>query len=102
MILTTNQIANFDVATPSRIHVTIKYESLNRSQTQAIFEAFLNPLVKKNAIENYDEILHWLEQTVYREVGKETIGLDGRQIRNLVGHHCTGSRSGGEDGNRQS
>lgn len=82
MFLTTNQIANFDVAIPSRIHVAIQYESLKQSQMQAIFEEFLNRLDKKQVIDDYDEIKDWLESDVYRQAGKE--GLDGRQIRNLV------------------
>lgn len=82
MILTTNQIANFDVAIPSRIHVAIPYENLKKSQMQAIFEEFLDRLDKKDVIHDYDEIKEWLESDVYRQAGKE--GLDGRQIRNLV------------------
>ncbi|KAL1854934.1 hypothetical protein Daus18300_011254 [Diaporthe australafricana] len=84
MILTTNQIANFDVAIPSRIHVAIKYESLKKGQMQAIFEEFLNRLDENNAIDDYDDIREWLETDVYREAGREGHGLDGRQIRNLV------------------
>lgn len=82
MILTTNQIANFDVAIPSRIHVAIKYETLKKEQMHAIFEEFLNRLDERQVIDDYDAIRDWLDRDVYREAGRE--GLDGRQIRNLV------------------
>lgn len=78
MILTTNQIANFDVAIPSRIHVAIKYEPLKERQMKAIFEEFLDGLDEIGAIKDYDAIHDWLESVVYREQ------FDGRQIRNLI------------------
>ncbi|KAI0106666.1 P-loop containing nucleoside triphosphate hydrolase protein [Daldinia grandis] len=78
MFLTTNQIAQFDVAIPSRIHVSIQYESLKPAQMEQIFRGFLQPLEDKNLIEDYDEILEWLKEDVY------DIGFDGRQIRNIV------------------
>ncbi|KAI0853358.1 P-loop containing nucleoside triphosphate hydrolase protein [Daldinia vernicosa] len=78
MFLTTNQIAQFDVAIPSRIHVSIQYESLKPAQMEQIFRGFLQPLEDKNLIEDYEEILEWLKEDVYG------IGFDGRQIRNIV------------------
>jgi ATP-dependent Clp protease ATP-binding subunit ClpA len=78
MFLTTNQVADFDVAIPSRIHVAIRYESLGDNQTEAIFYGFLDKLENQGLIQNYDEIKDWLEEQVYREK------LDGRQIRNIV------------------
>ena len=78
MFLTTNQIAEFDVAIPSRIHVAIRYESLKEGQMSAIFCGFLDKLDGRRLIENYDEIKDWLEEVVYKE------GFDGRQIRNVV------------------
>ncbi|KAI0965835.1 hypothetical protein F4678DRAFT_451394 [Xylaria arbuscula] len=78
MFLTTNQIAEFDIAIPSRIHIAIKYESLKHDQMEDIFKGFLDPLEKKNLIDDYDDILTWLKEDVYPE------GLDGRQIRNTV------------------
>jgi hypothetical protein len=78
MFLTTNQIAEFDVAIPSRIHLAIKYESLKDEQMKAIFHSFLDPLDKRGLISDYDEISEWLEDVVYKEK------FDGRQIRNMV------------------
>ena len=77
-MLTTNQIAKFDVAVQSRIHVAIKYVNLNSEQTLAIFKGFLDPLAKKGRVKNMENIEEWLIDDV---VG---IGLDGRQIRNIV------------------
>ncbi|RYO75238.1 hypothetical protein DL766_005374 [Monosporascus sp. MC13-8B] len=78
MFLTTNQIAQFDVAIPSRIHVAIRYESLRKYQMEAIFRGFLDKLDHKGLIESYDEITDWLQEVVYEE------GFDGQQIRNIV------------------
>ncbi|RYP48745.1 hypothetical protein DL768_005402 [Monosporascus sp. mg162] len=78
MFLTTNQIAQFDVAIPSRIHVAIRYESLKTDQMEAIFRGFLDKLDRKGLIDSYDEITEWLEEVAYEE------GFDGRQIRNIV------------------
>jgi len=78
MFLTTNQIAEFDVAIPSRIHVAIRYESLKTDQMEAIFDGFLDKLDRQGLIEDRDEITEWLEEVVYKE------GFDGRQIRNIV------------------
>lgn len=78
MFLTTNQIAQFDVAIPSRIHVSIQYSSLKPSQMEQIFKGFIQPLEDKNLVDDYENILEWLKEDVY------TIGFDGRQIRNIV------------------
>ncbi|KAI1113380.1 hypothetical protein F5Y14DRAFT_213449 [Nemania sp. NC0429] len=78
MFLTTNQIAEFDIAIPSRIHIAIKYESLRTDQMEAIFKGFLDNLHKQNLVDDYDDIMTWLKEDVYSE------GLDGRQIRNTI------------------
>lgn len=78
MFLTTNQIAEFDVAIPSRIDLAIRYDNLKKPQMEAIFDSFLGPLENKGLIADYDGINEWLEEVVYKE------HLDGRQIRNLV------------------
>ncbi|KAI0011874.1 hypothetical protein F4779DRAFT_635471 [Xylariaceae sp. FL0662B] len=78
MFLTTNQIAQFDIAIPSRIHIAIKYESLTRTQMEKIFKGFLDELDRKGEIEKYDDIEAWLKEDVY------SIKFDGRQIRNIV------------------
>lgn len=77
-MLTTNQIAQFDVAVQSRIHIAIKYNDLNKDQTMAIFHGFLDPLHKQGLVEDMEVIHKWLEEDVCR------MGLDGRQIRNIV------------------
>ncbi|KAF5590034.1 AAA family ATPase [Fusarium pseudoanthophilum] len=78
MFLTTNQIAEFDVAIPSRIHLAIRYESLQTSQMEAIFDSFLRDLDERNLIEDYSDIKDWLDDSVYKEK------LDGHQIRNMI------------------
>ena len=78
LVLTTNQIAHFDIAVQSRIHVAIKYLNLNHQQTMDIFEGFLGPLAKKGLVKDMDSIREWLEEDVIK------MGLDGRQIRNIV------------------
>jgi hypothetical protein len=78
MILTTNQIAEFDIAIPSRIHVAIKYDGLDKGQMRNIFDGFLAPLDDQDLIEDYEGIKKWLKQDVF------TYQFDGRQIRNIV------------------
>ncbi|KAF7868342.1 hypothetical protein EAF04_004874 [Stromatinia cepivora] len=80
LMLTTNQIAQFDVAVKSRIHVAIKYDDLNDQQSFAIFNGFLKPLSEKGLIKDMSGILQWLEEDVCRS----DVGLGGRQIRNIV------------------
>ena len=77
-MLTTNQIAQFDVAVHSRIHVAIKYTDLNKSQKRAIFMGFLEPLNDRGVVRDMKDITDWLEEDVVE------IALDGRQIRNIV------------------
>ena len=77
-MLTTNQIAHFDVAVQSRIHIAIKYSKLSQAQTMAIFEGFLKPLAEKQRVKDMDDIRDWIKEDVCK------IGLDGRQIRNIV------------------
>lgn len=78
LMLITNQIAQFDVAVQSRIHVAIKYVHLNEKQTMDIFKGFLEPLADQGLVKDMDGISEWLAEDV---VGH---GLDGRQIRNIV------------------
>ncbi|KAI9644987.1 hypothetical protein NHQ30_007022 [Ciborinia camelliae] len=78
LMLTTNQIAQFDVAIKSRIHVAFKYNELNPKQTLDIFNGFLEPLNEKGLIKNMGDITEWLNEDVVK------MGLDGRQIRNIV------------------
>ncbi len=62
----------------SRIHIAIKYGNLNREQTLAIFEGFLEPLAARGLVKDMDDIRDWLKEDVCK------MGLDGRQIRNIV------------------
>ena len=57
----------------------------------AIFEGFLKPLVKKNRVKNFDDIKEWIGEDVCK------IGLDGRQIRNIVTSALGLARAGGKD-----
>ena len=77
-MLTTNQIAHFDVAVQSRIHIAIKYGKLSQMQTTAIFDGFLKPLADKSRVQDMDDIRDWIKEDVCK------LGLDGRQIRNVV------------------
>jgi hypothetical protein len=52
MFLTTNQIAEFDAAIPSRFHLAIKYESLQTTQMEAIFNSFPKNLNERNIIKD--------------------------------------------------
>lgn len=63
-MLTTNQIAHFDVAVQSRIHVAIKYAKLNTDQTMAIFKGFLDPLDKRGKVRDMEGIEQWLLEDV--------------------------------------
>lgn len=78
LFLTTNQIADFDIAIPSRIHMAISYPSLKPSQMEGVFQNFLDVLDNRGLVEDYDGIKEWLSESVYDEK------LDGRQIRNIV------------------
>ncbi|KAK8038552.1 hypothetical protein PG993_006963 [Apiospora rasikravindrae] len=78
MILTNNQIAEFDIAISSRIHLAIQYQSLREDQMRGIFQGFLDRLHRSDLIDDYGQIEEWLQEDVFQE------GFDGRQIRNIV------------------
>ncbi|KAK7947808.1 aaa family atpase [Apiospora aurea] len=78
MVLTTNQIAEFDIAIPSRIHLAIQYPSLREEQMRGIFRGFLARLHRSDLVDDYGQIEDWLQEDVFQE------GFDGRQIRNIV------------------
>lgn len=90
MMLTTNQIAQFDVAVQSRIQVAIKYVNLNKEQTMAIFEGFLEPLAKRGLVKDMEDIRSWLKEDVIK------MGLDGRQIRNIITSSLSLARAQGK------
>lgn len=78
LILTTNQIALFDVAVQSRIHVAIQYTELSKEQSVAIFLEFLDQYRKQNWIEEYDAIKTYVSTDLHKKK------FDGRQLRNIV------------------
>ncbi|KAI1779542.1 P-loop containing nucleoside triphosphate hydrolase protein [Hypoxylon cercidicola] len=78
LILTTNQIALFDIAIQSRIHIAIKYTELDKEQVQKIFMQFLDQYNKKGLIEEYPAIAKFAKNDLHKK------GFDGRQLRNLV------------------
>lgn len=80
LILTNNQIAQFDVAVQSRIHIAIKYESLNVDQTVEIFRSFIKQYEDMDLVEPREkkQIDQWTKNQLARKK------FDGRQIRNIV------------------
>ncbi|KAF1354036.1 P-loop containing nucleoside triphosphate hydrolase protein [Delphinella strobiligena] len=78
LILTRNQISQFDVAVQSRVHVAIKYEQLDKRQTMAIFEQFLGQLDDKGLVSKIEDIREYLDEDVCK------LRFDGRQIRNIM------------------
>ncbi|KAF4624368.1 hypothetical protein G7Y89_g13805 [Cudoniella acicularis] len=80
LFLTTNQIAQFDVAVQSRIHIALKYEPLSEIQTSEIFMQFLNQLNEKKQVKNLRSIESWVQSDIIRRKA----GFDGRQIRNII------------------
>lgn len=78
LMLTTNQISQFDVVVQSRIHIVIKFDHLNKDQIMTIFRGFLEPMAKNRLIDKWEAIQEWLMDDVAAE------GLGGRQIRNIV------------------
>ncbi|KAJ8132586.1 hypothetical protein O1611_g1040 [Lasiodiplodia mahajangana] len=78
LILTTNQIALFDVAIQSRVHVAIKYTSLDKQQSINIFNQSLDQYHRMGQVDEYNNILTWGRTELPRK------GFDGRQLRNLI------------------
>ncbi|ORY63320.1 AAA family ATPase [Pseudomassariella vexata] len=80
MILTTNQISQFDVAVQSRIHIAIRYEKLKEYQTWAIFKSFMEQYEARGLVDQLDTRM--IERWAKGELPKKN--FDGRQIRNIV------------------
>ncbi|KAL9625328.1 MAG: hypothetical protein Q9160_000391 [Pyrenula sp. 1 TL-2023] len=78
LFLTTNQIAQFDVAVQSRIHIALKYEELSKEQAKAIFLGFVQQYRNQNVVSEYAKIEKFAEKELHRKK------FDGRQIRNIV------------------
>jgi len=94
MFLTTNQIAQFDVAVQSRVHIALKYDKLNEDQTYQIFKNFINQYYEQHSIEknDLDIILKFGEEDLHSK------GFDGRQIRNIVA--CAMGYAGAKDSSK--
>lgn len=82
LFLTTNQIAQFDVAVESRVHIAMYYPKLDREQTKHIFMSFVRQYYDRNLIsdDELDEIESYADSETLTD--KE---FDGRQLRNIVG-----------------
>jgi hypothetical protein len=95
LFLTTNQIAQFDVAVESRVHIAMHYPKLDREQTKHISMSFVNQYYYENMIgsDAYDEIASYAdsEKLTDRE-------FDGRQLRNIVGCAMSHAKEQGRHG----
>lgn len=80
LFLTTNQIASFDIAVQSRVHIALEYKALNDKQTKSIFLRFLKQFKDKDMIDD-DEFRKMMTYVEDELLGKS---FDGRQIRNIV------------------
>ncbi|OJD32095.1 aaa family atpase [Diplodia corticola] len=93
LILTTNQIAQFDIAVPSRIHLAVKYGKLDETQTINIFKGFLDKYVKLGVVAERSEIESYVKDDL-SSPGFDS--FDGRQIRNVVTSAVGLARANGE------
>ncbi|OTB07949.1 hypothetical protein M426DRAFT_317451 [Hypoxylon sp. CI-4A] len=94
VILTTNQIALFDIAVQSRIHIAIKFTKLDRTQSKSIFQQRVDKYNKKGLVEEYTQIMKYGEDEIHKK------GFDGRQLRNLVAS-AMGRAQAREEGNNR-
>jgi hypothetical protein len=80
LILTTNQLSQFDIAVQSRIHTPVKYERLDKKQTVGIFCGFLAQYRARDLVtpRTCDEITKYVERELWKNK------FDGRQIRNIM------------------
>jgi len=76
LFLTTNRLETMDVAFQSRIHIAIKYNTLNSATRRRIWENFINRLDDRET-EGKNELLEALDDLQEWE-------LNGRQIRNVL------------------
>ena len=77
LIMTTNRIMTFDVATLSRCHYAIDFKSLTREQEKKIWQSYVDRLNEDNS-EKKSDIKDWVAQ-----VTKKRTKLSGREIRNV-------------------
>ena len=89
LFLTTNQIAQFDIAVQSRVHIALKYNDLSKKQTKDIFVDFLSQYKNKGMVEGSEALERYAEKELPRKK------FDGRQIRNIVS--CAMGYARGQD-----
>jgi AAA+ superfamily predicted ATPase len=75
LILTTNRVNVFDPAIKSRIHLAIKYQSLNLGSRRDLWNLFITSACSKVTPA-------WLDNECLDKLAKEE--LNGRQIKNTV------------------
>ena len=78
LFLTTNQIAQFDIAVQSRVHIALKYEELTKKQTKDIFMDFLSQYNEKGVVKGFNKFENYVAGELHRKK------FDGRQIRNII------------------
>jgi hypothetical protein len=83
LFLTTNRVGDFDEAFQSRIHLTIKYDSLDSSKRKAIWGNLLN-LARPDGWD--DRTLTYLAENYL---------INGREIKNLIRTALTIARCSG-------
>ncbi|WDK21167.1 ATPase [Colletotrichum graminicola] len=77
LFLTTNRVETFDDAFQSRIHIALRYESLNQKAKKSIFKIFVE---RVRVLEKVD--LKPFSDEDYDDLAKHN--LNGRQIKNTV------------------
>jgi hypothetical protein len=87
LFLTTNRIGVIDEAFKSRIHISLRYPSLDLDSTKRVWENLLNRIKRDNETQaikiefDENELLTFAEKH-YQEHEKEKRTWNGRQIRN--------------------
>lgn len=87
LFLTTNRVGVIDEAFKSRIHVSLRYPSLDHTSTEKIWSVMLDRIQDENKNSEVkieferDELLSWATKH-YRKSDKNGATWNGRQIRN--------------------
>ena len=82
LFLTTNRVGHFDDAFISRIHVVIRYDSLDANDREKIWSNFFTKL--KNQRGKTIEISGRARRYVLKDEEMTTIPWNGREIRNGI------------------
>ncbi len=83
LFLTTNRLTSFDLAFKSRIHLALKYTTLDQERRKELWKLFISR-TSKETLETWDE-------SVLDELAK--VDINGRQIKNTVRTASTLARS---------